>query len=151
MTSEELNMYIDYMDEDGNKESHDYNLHLLQQYYTCEDITDNGYSLEEAELKILGGSRRIYPMRAIENVLKIFYKKMGSSTIRRERLEELVVLLEKITGSEYSKETKVSKIRRTLAVFGVRNNIDSYLFEEINDMMQERLTAIKSYGRKKGL
>ena len=45
MTSEELNMYIDYMDEDGNKESHDYNLHLLQQYFRYITYT-NKYTLK---------------------------------------------------------------------------------------------------------
>ena len=146
-----INKYIDYMSELTDPKEQAYARDLLMNYLTCEDIMDNNISLEQAEFQMLGGSRVRYPMRAIERVLRNYHTKLSENVETNKKLMTLVKELEGITGSEYSKETKIAKIRRELARFGIENKVDSYLFEEINDMFIEKYQAIKSYGRRKGL
>ena len=146
-----INSYIDYMSELTDEEEQKYARSLLMNYLLCLDIIDNNISLEAAEYSMIGGSKHRYPMRAIERVLRNYHAKLSDNAESNKKLGALTRELEKITEGEYSKETKISKMRRTLARFGIQNDIDSYLFEEINDMFEEKYQAIKSYGKRKGL
>lgn len=146
-----INSYIDYMSELTDEEEQKYARSLLMSYLLCLDILDNNITLEAAEYSMLGGSKNRYPMRAIERVLRNYHAKLSDNAESNKKLSALTRELEKITEGEYSKETKINKMRRTLARFGIQNDIDSYLFEEINDMFEEKYQAIKSYGKRKGL
>ena len=147
MSSFGFDKYVDYMDTLDNLKDYEFTRELLMSYLTCEDILDNDYTLAQAEEEMLGGSRERRPLKAVDKLLKIFHQKAGEGKIPKEAFDELVGELNEILAGDYSDETKIARLRRRLATFGIENKVDSYLFEEIYDTFQEKCTAIESYDK----
>lgn len=137
----DLNLYLDLVKSESDKSKQERLIKYLERYLETINVNKK-LTLRDAENKVYSVGGVPLTNREKINKLLILYSSRILSDKEQEEYDNLVSEVNELLDYECSSSTKIEKIRKLLAKYGIEHNINSYLFEENAQLFREKYMEV---------